>query len=77
VRGDQHDETPKDRLLDALTHWEQVILRRVASGEPVNVEGPATIPIDVVEAIYSALGAEPTAEEVKELFNHLYRELER
>lgn len=77
VRGDQHDETPKDRLLDELTNWEQAILRQVSNGEPVNVEGPATVPIDVVKAIYSALGAEPSPEEVKELFNHLYKELER
>lgn len=64
VRGDQHDETPRDRLLAALAQWQQAFLAQAAvpAAEriPVQIDELPPLPTDISEAIQSALGAEPT-----------------
>jgi hypothetical protein len=77
VRGDQHDETPRNSALSSELHtWRAFAINRVKRGKSLRSFQSDVIPAYLNEAIQECLDQDATVDGIKEVFNKVETYLE-
>jgi hypothetical protein len=69
VRGDQHDEQPKDAVLAELRLWRKFAVRRLERGRSQREFKTVAIPAPVRDVIFTHVKGAATKQELAQIFN--------